>query len=247
MADTKAPLFHNFVLNSTLSRPEMRDFAVALSEASPSPGDSPYFTYSGKQVKLTKHSDALQKVMDARASERHFDDKPLSLKELGSLCTPFSSTQSGGGRSWASAGGVHPVEVFVLPIRVKGLEPKVMYLDSATTSVIPVAPLPPWTELAELINPYPIEGIPAAIFLFVAMPSRTTRRYNERGGRFVLIEVGEALQNLALRAAADRLAGVCLGGVLDREMMSLLGLAGTDAIVCAAYACGHRATGSSTY
>ncbi len=46
------------------------------------------------------------------------------------------------------------------------------------------------------------EGVPQLIVVFVLFPDRMTEKYGERGGRFALIEVGHAAQNLASASSA---------------------------------------------
>ena len=59
-----------------------------------------------------------------------------------------------------------------------------------------------------------------------------------RGGRFALIEVGHAAHSLALRLTREKLAGFEMGGLLDREILRLLGLRDRPARVALGYACG---------
>jgi nitroreductase len=74
--------------------------------------------------------------------------------------------------------------------------------------------------------------------VFVLFPDRATAKYGERGGRFALIEVGHAAQNLALRLVAEGMAGCEAGGLLDEPVKALLRLDGTGAQVALGYACG---------
>jgi SagB-type dehydrogenase family enzyme len=54
--------------------------------------------------------------------------------------------------------------------------------------------------------------------------SRTTRKYGERGLRYVHIEVGHAAQNTLLAAAALGLASYPVGAFDDAQLAALLQL-----------------------
>ncbi|MEW6153362.1 MAG: nitroreductase family protein [Actinomycetota bacterium] len=83
-----------------------------------------------------------------------------------------------------------------------------------------------------------MEGVPQVVVVFVLFTDRVVAKYGAMGRRFALMEVGHAAQNLALRLAADGLGGCQAGGVVETEMLGLLGLDGTPARVALAYACG---------
>lgn len=83
-----------------------------------------------------------------------------------------------------------------------------------------------------------VEGVSQVVVVFVLFTDRVVAKYGAMGGRFALMEVGHAAQNLALRLAADGLGGCQAGGVVETEMLGLLGLDGTPARVALAYACG---------
>jgi nitroreductase len=51
-----------------------------------------------------------------------------------------------------------------------------------------------------------------------------TSRYDERGGRFLLLEAGHLAKNVLLAAAALDLAAVPLGGTWDRPLLGALAL-----------------------
>ena len=82
---------------------------------------------------------------------------------------------------------------------------------------------------------------PALVLIFAVRVGRLAQKYGERGGRFALIEVGHACQNVALRLATDGLVGYQLGGILDHDIEELLQLQGTTARVTLGYAIGLRA------
>jgi SagB-type dehydrogenase family enzyme len=64
----------------------------------------------------------------------------------------------------------------------------------------------------------------AAVVVIAAVAKRTTRKYRERGIRYVHIEVGHAAQNICLQAAAMDLGTVMVGAFKDDEVKRVLDL-----------------------
>ena len=60
--------------------------------------------------------------------------------------------------------------------------------------------------------------------VIAAVPRRSTRKYGERGIRYVHIEVGHAGQNLLLQATALGLGGTVVGAFDDAAVQQLLDL-----------------------
>ena len=61
-------------------------------------------------------------------------------------------------------------------------------------------------------------------FVLAAEYERTTRRYGDRGVRYVLIEVGHVSQNIYLECEALGLATVAIGAFYDDEVARVLNL-----------------------
>jgi SagB-type dehydrogenase family enzyme len=64
----------------------------------------------------------------------------------------------------------------------------------------------------------------AVIVVFAADYKRTTRKYGERGARYVHMEAGHAAENLFLQANALDLTTVIVGAFDEEEVANVLGL-----------------------
>jgi SagB-type dehydrogenase family enzyme len=64
----------------------------------------------------------------------------------------------------------------------------------------------------------------AVDIVLTSVYDRTTRKYGDRGIRYVLIEIGHAGQNICLQATAMELGSVMIGAFHDEEVSSLLKL-----------------------
>ena len=84
-----------------------------------------------------------------------------------------------------------------------------------------------------------IQGLPSLLVIFVMFPNRAVTKYGERGGRFALLEVGCAVQQLSLQIAeAPGLKGVAVGGMLDDYWKGILQLTDTPAQIVLGYVIG---------
>lgn len=235
-----AALYDLFWENSKLGAVSAQAFRLRIDEYLATEQERDDLRYPAAPVPLARPRDALGLAMDARRSERAFSERPLPQRRLGALFSAFGAVADGS-RAFPSAGATYPLEIFALLPNVRGpLGGRVVHYEPHAHALTPVAELPPWETYRDAVDLDGLEGIPHVIVVFVLFPGRATAKYGERGGRFALIEVGHAAQNLALRLAREGLAGCEIGGLLDERVKSLLGLEGTPAQVALGYACGLR-------
>lgn len=197
-------------------------------------------TYPAADIGLPLPRDRLARLLRDRHSARRFAPGRMPIRQLGSLCAAFGRTHAGG-RAFPSAGGLYPLEVYCLANAVDGIDPAVLCYNPDSHSLSPVGPLPPWGAYRTSLN-FECDGVPQVVFVFVLLDDGLLHKYGARGGRFALIEVGHAAQNLALRVITEGLSGCEIGGTLDPQLRSLLDLDGTSARVSLAYACGLAAS-----
>jgi SagB-type dehydrogenase family enzyme len=236
----RTPLADLYWKNSELNETTIRSFSGGIEEHAARPALVWDFDYPGPDAPLPLPRDGLFTCMAARASGRRFSDRPLDAAELGSLFSAFAAS-SGGSRTFPSAGSTYALEVYALLFKVRGdLRGSIVHYNADNHSLSRIGSAPSWNECADRVN-LELEGEPAALFLFVILPERTTDKYGERGMRFTLLEAGHAAQNLSLRIAHEKLAGCEAGGLFDRWFKGILGLTGTSAQIGLGFVCGHPA------
>ena len=239
--DDPAPLFRLFWENSSLNRARTPGFASRLEADARRVSWKPQLFFPGADVALARPKDKVFRIQSQRESIRQFGEKPLSPRQLGSLFAAFAA-RPGNKRLLPSGGGKYPVETFALLFSVAGYPtPTVVYYNADNHSLSRVGPCPPFGEMAMDLGILPTPhnpSTPAACFLFIIFPTRSTLKYGERGARFALMEVGHYAQNLGLRLAQERLAGYELGGVREARVANLLGLESADALIALGYAVG---------
>ncbi|MDP8899829.1 MAG: SagB/ThcOx family dehydrogenase [Actinomycetota bacterium] len=223
-------------LNDTTAKPWTQQVAAFT----PADDEPRLLTYPSADLRLARPRDRLARVTARRHSSRAFGPGRLSARQLGSLLSTFASGPDGN-RSFPSAGALYPLEIMCLATAVDGpdgpLDGMVLCHNPDNHSVNVVGPLAPWNEWCDSLN-FPTSSPPPLVIVFVLLVEQMIAKYGSRGGRFALIEVGHAAQNLALRIAEEGLAGCEVGGTQDDAVLALLDLTATDARVALAYACG---------
>jgi SagB-type dehydrogenase family enzyme len=239
MKDRNAPLFDLFWENGKLNDYTGPAIGMRVEKDGRTLTDPPWLDYHGIDVALSMPGDVQAQLLLGRKSERVFSDRPLSLKQLGSLFAGFRAA-SATHRPLASGGGKYPVEVFALAFNIEGMTgPTALYYHPMHHGLSRIAACPEWEVCRNTLGTG-LEGMPALYVVFCIFPDRSTRKYGERGGRFALFETGMYAQTLALRLAQEKLAGVPYAAFHDEELKHWLGLQDGQAQVALAYACGHR-------
>lgn len=168
---------------------------------------------------------SVEEALAARRSVRSYQDEALSLTELAQLLWAAQGiTAHWGGRTAPSAGATYPLEVYAVVGEVIGLEAGVFHYRPDGHLFVRRTVGDLRGELAsaalgqEWVREAPVSLVIAARY------ERTTRRYGERGVRYVHIEVGHAGQDIYLQAEALGLGTVIVGAFDDQDVKTLLGI-----------------------
>ncbi|MQY55622.1 MAG: SagB/ThcOx family dehydrogenase [Dehalococcoidia bacterium] len=192
----------------------------------PAPIPSPEQENTVKLPELRYDSDvSLEQSLLQRRSIRTYTGEPLTLQEVSQLLWAAQGiTDPRGFRTAPSAGALYPLEVYVVAGDVQGLTLGVYRYEPAQHQLVRVIDGDKRASLADaaLTQPWVKEG--AVVFVFTAVYERTTAKYDDRGIRYVHIEVGHAAQNLCLQATAMGLGAVTVGAFHDEAVAELLNL-----------------------
>ena len=172
---------------------------------------------------------SLEQSLLQRRSTRSYTGEPLTLQEVSQLLWAAQGiTDDRGFRTAPSAGGLYPLEVYVVAGDVKNLAPGVYKYGADSHELIPITAGDRRSELADaaLGQAWVKEG--AIVIVFTAVYERTTGKYGERGIKYVHIELGHAAQNLCLQATAMGLGVVTVGAFHDEQVVELLNLSGDE-------------------
>jgi SagB-type dehydrogenase family enzyme len=168
---------------------------------------------------------AVEAAFAGRRSIRDYSEGSLDLNQISQLLWAAQGiVRPGGYRTCPSAGALYPLELQLAAGTVDGLPCGSFRYDFTDHAVV-------------LENESDIRGALAAAALGQSMISRapvtiaisavferTTRKYGERGIRYVFMEAGHAAQNIHLQAVSLTLGTVVIGAFRDEEVKKALGL-----------------------
>jgi len=205
---------------------------AAPAEAPPAkpPGPTPKTAMTIKLPEPRTNSDfSLEQTLLERRSVRDYADAPLKLEEVSQLLWAAQGVTSGwGGRTAPSAGGLYPLELYVVVGKVEGLTEGIYKYRPDGHGLAKVADGDQRSKLAEAALGQEWVEEAAIDIVMTAVYKRTTLKYGERGIRYVHMEAGHAAQNLYLQAAALGLGMVSIGAFYDDQVSEILGLPGDE-------------------
>ncbi|MBS7625929.1 SagB/ThcOx family dehydrogenase [Candidatus Bathyarchaeota archaeon] len=168
---------------------------------------------------------SLELALARRRSIRDYGVGPLKLQELSQLLWAAQGvTDPRGLRTAPSAGGLYPLEVYVVAGDVEGLTGGVYKYVPGSHTLRMVLEGDRRRDLCDAALGQSWVGNAPANIVITAVYERTTIKYGERGVRYVHIEVGHAAQNLCLQATALNLGAVTVGAFHDDRVKTLLNL-----------------------
>lgn len=176
----------------------------------------------------------IAQCLHSRFSCRDFVDAPLEQRTLSTVLAytygmlGIREVEAGleyRRRPTPSAGGLYPLESYVLARSVEDLASGVYHYASATHCLEQLAARAlSGRFLADLfLNQYFIENA-AVVIVLTAIPERTMKKYGDRGYRYILMEAGHAAHNTNLCCQALGLGSLNMGGFYDDQVANVLGI-----------------------
>jgi SagB-type dehydrogenase family enzyme len=168
---------------------------------------------------------SLEETLLNRRSIREYSSSLLTLEEVSQLLWAAQGlTAEWGGRTAPSAGGLYPLEIYLAAGRVEDLAPGVYKYKPEGHELIQLRDGDEREELAKaaLDQTWVKEG--AIDIIIAAVYERTTKKYGDRGVRYVDMEAGHAAQNLYLQATALNLGMVTIAAFHDEQVRRILGM-----------------------
>jgi len=198
--------------------------------------------------------DSLGAVIRSRRSLRNMSGQPLSMAQLSTLlyygdgCSgefdfvassvpgslppteTFGERYVGSVRCAPSGGGLYPVHIYFLALKVRDLAPGIYRYLPITHRLEVIREV----EASEVEEYYRISGIGKNIDArkvalsvgYVYSLYENARKYGDLGLQFAFIEAGEIAENLQLTATALNLAATDLGGFEKAALEDFFGLDG---------------------
>ncbi len=173
---------------------------------------------------------SLEEAIHDRISRRSFKDQGLSLAQAGQLLWSAGGLGAEGAagvsRAAPSAGATYPLEYYLAAGKVEGLAPGLYHYVHRAHALAMLQRGDLRAKLARAcLGQEMVAQAPLSIVL-VAHYERTTRRYGERGYRYVYMEAGYVSQNIYLQAEALQLGTVAVGAFDDAAVKEILAVEG---------------------
>jgi SagB-type dehydrogenase family enzyme len=196
-----------------------------------------------EQVPLPRPRDrsrSLLELLRSRRSRRELAG-PLSFRQLSTILQhalgpnlvfevePEGFTQAW--RAWPSAGGLYPIDTYVVAQSVDGLDPGVYHYNISTASLERLKTRASGEVLRDGFFWQEWVTTAAAAILLVASFERTQAKYGERGYRLVMLDAGHAGQNVLLVAEQEKVSACAVAGFCDDALARDLDLDGVDEAV----------------
>ena len=174
---------------------------------------------------------SVETALARRRSVRDFTAQPLRLEQLGQI---LWAAQGITGRRWPmrtspSAGGLYPLEVFVVAGRVDGLEAGIYRYRPAGHGLVHIKGGDHRRALARAALGQGWIGQAPFTVVIAGVVARTAAKYGQRAERYMHMEAGHAAQNVYLQAQSEGLGTTAVGAFQDSAVHALVGLAADEA------------------
>ena len=173
---------------------------------------------------------SLEEAIYARRSRREYLERPLRIEEVSQLLWAAQGVTEPslwvGLRSAPSAGGLYPLEVYVVVRKggVEGLEPGAYHYGPHEHELTQTVRGDMSRELMAACVDQEWVGAAPINLVFTGVIERTRVKYGERAWQYVLQESGHAAQNVYLQATALGLGGTVIGAFIESEIQRILSL-----------------------
>ena len=168
---------------------------------------------------------SIEEALLKRRSTREYSGDPLTLDEISQiLWSAQGITHENRLRTAPSAGGLYPLELYVVVGDVEGLEAGIYHYMPIENNLLKTVDGDRRSDIADAALGQDWVEKAAINIVITAIYERTTGKYDDRGIRYVHIEVGHAAQNICLQATALNLGVVTVGAFNDEKVVQILHL-----------------------
>lgn len=174
---------------------------------------------------VAEHHCELNHALQFRRSFRDFKAGSITLAQAGRLLWAAQGvTGLGGFRTAPSAGALYPLEVYLVVGDVDTLTPGVYKYQPEKHALVKTADGDRRAGLAAAALGQHWLQQASGIIAVSAVYARTTRRYGDRGVRYVHMEAGHVGQNVSLEAVALGMGATMVAAFDDAEVKRVLEL-----------------------
>lgn len=197
----------------------------------------PFKDYPGKTVvqlpePASVKPSALRQAITKRHSIRKYAAKPVTIAQLS-----FLLWASGGSRgreagilrrTVPSAGGLYPIETYIVVNSVEGLESGIYHYNVRSHTLERLADGRFGEALAHAALEQNQCREAPVVFVWSAVFARTLWKYGQRGYRYIYLDAGHIAHAVAVSASSLGLGTCQMAALFDDEVNAILGLDGEN-------------------
>lgn len=175
----------------------------------------------------------LWEILSKRRSVRDYAlDPVLPLGDLSALLWATQGITAAAGdyhlRSAPSAGGLYPIETYLLVRSIEKLEQGFYHFRPLAFDLEFIKPGDFGRDLAEAALGQGMVAKAHVVFIWTAVVARSKWKYRQRAYRYIYLDAGHIAQNLYLAGTAAGM-GVCgIGAFFDDRVNALIGVDGVE-------------------
>lgn len=182
-------------------------------------------------AQFSKDASLWENIIRRRSVRNYSSGMALSLGTLSALLWATQGiTAEGGGyqfRSAPSAGGLYPIETYLMARSVEGLPQGFYHFRPYAFDLEFIKPGDFSRDLAKAALGQSMVADAQVTFIWTAIVERSKWKYRQRAYRYIYLDAGHIAQNLYLAGTAEGL-GVCgIGAFFDDPANALIGVDGT--------------------
>jgi len=175
---------------------------------------------------------SLDVALKVRKSVRRYANIPLTLEQLSYLVWAASGVQrveqGFAYRTAPSAGGLFPIETYLVVNNVTGLAKGLYHYRIAQHSLETLRPGDHGIDLAEAAMGQSTCAHSAFVFIWTSVFQRTRWKYGDRAYRYIYLDAGHIAENVALTAAAMGIGTCQIAAIFDDEVNEIIGVDGSE-------------------
>jgi len=178
----------------------------------------------------------LWQLLHSRRSRREFDaGRPLAAGKLSALLWATQGVTARYGdvlfRTAPSAGGLYPIETYLLVRAVEGIEPGIYHFRPHTFDLEFLKRGDLGRDVAEAALGQRMVVAAQVTFIWTAIVERSRWKYRQRAYRYIYLDAGHIGENLYLAAGALGLGVCAIGAFFDDKTNNIIGLDGREETV----------------
>lgn len=197
----------------------------------------PYKLYTNVQiVNLPEPKDliemSLDKALRKRKSIREYSSEPIQLDQLSYILWAANGIRNREEnqefRTAPSAGGLYPVETYLVVSNVLELYPGIYHYSVRKHELETLRKGNFTREIARAGMGQEMLRMAAVTFVWTAIFERSKWKYRQRAYRYIYLDAGHIAQNLALTATSIGLGSCQIGAIYDDEVNLIIGVDGIE-------------------